>query len=416
MRFWSLNAAVLGLALAASAGAHAMENQKFVYRAASLDLPDFLTEGRLFLDPEMAFGNWFGGGVTVGDWDRDGYNDIFISSFLADPDGVENAGAIYVFLGPDFTETERITALPEPEEGDNFGMQIEFADMNGDSSQDLVTTCLRSRWVSSDESLTMDQAGSFRIVWGPDYAGGIRLFDEYPEAGATLGRGLAAADFNMDGNMDLAIGGIGAYGALGKVIFRYGPDFNEQSEILSPIIENGMRFGVSLAAGDWNADGYVDLIAGADKVSSESGLDKAGQVQIWLGPDYREDQVIIFEESNPEVDRNFGASVDFGDLTGDGVPDLVVGISNAKWENKSWVGQVQIYPGPDYEEMIELNSPIREENSIFGSEIKIADVNGDGCSDLVVGEYYATVDGLSMAGRAWLFLGVKTEVETWSLF
>ena len=76
-----------------------------------------------------------------------------------------------------------------------------------------------------------------------------------------------------------------------------------------------------------------------------------------------------------------------------------------------------IFPGPDYAEAIRLHSPQQNGNCIFGSEIAIGDVNQDGWNDLVVGEYYASVDGFSSAGRAWMFLYEgEVFVNEWSLY
>ena len=416
MKYRNLVAALLGLAIAAMPSISAPGKQLFQYQAKSVTVPDLLDKGKLFLEPQVTGGNWFGGGLAVGDWNQDGHSDIFISSFLADPDGITNAGAIYVFLGPDFVQSEKITALPSPEEGDNFGMQIEWEDMNNDKIPDLVTTGLRSRYYPEDGSAMIDQAGSFRVVWGPDYNTGVRFFEELPEYKATIGRGLAVGDFNGDGKQDIAVGAPGAYSNQGKVIFRYGTDFTEQEEIQSPVSDVNWRFGVSLCAGDWNRDGKIDLLVGSDYATSKSGEANAGHIEIWYGPDYKEDTVKVFEEPTPAAENHFGTSIDMGDVTGDGIPDLISGCSGALWEGKSWAGKVLIFPGPDFTEAIELDSPTPDENCIFGSEVKVADVNGDGVNDLVAGEYYATVDGKSMAGRAWLFLGIKTDIHDWALF
>lgn len=136
---------------------------------------------------------------------------------------------------------------------------------------------------------------------------------------------------------------------------------------------------------------------------------------MWFGPDYSDGNVLTIEDPAPEVEGSFGAALAFGDITGDGIDDCVVGKSGARWEGKSWVGEVTIFPGPDYNDPIYMYSPLRGENSIFGSEVVIGDINGDGLNDLVVGEYYATVNGIGSAGRAWLFLGKQTAVDTWMI-
>ena len=297
------------------------------FSVRSMSIPDFLVEGQMFVDPEMASGNWFGGGVQTGDWNRDGQTDIFISSFLADPDGITNAGAVYVFLGPEFENYERILA-PEPEEGDNFGMQIEFEDMNGDQVNDLVVSCLRSRYVQEDGTV-LDQAGSVRLIWGPGYKEELRFFDEFPEANGFVGRGLEVADCNQDGNLDIIYGSTGADGKLGKTIIVYGPDFETRHDLYSPDLGD-IRFGVNMAAGDWDHDGFIDLIIGADYAYSLSGLANAGYLQIWHGPEFNEEDVEFFEDPVPQENVNFGTSVAFGDINADGIDDLIVGKSNTK--------------------------------------------------------------------------------------
>lgn len=382
--------------------------------AAAAARPPFLGEPKMFLDPEAAAGNWFGLGMEIGDWNGDGNRDIFISSFLADPDGVANAGAIHVFFGPDFDSSERITAPPEPEEGDNFGTQVKFRDMNGDGLRDLIVSGLRSRYSRPEDGAVLDQAGSIRLLYAPGFVEQARLFDEPPEANALMGRGLEIADVNGDGEMDILVTAIGALGGLGKVNIFYGPGYEERRELLSPVIEN-IRFGTSLAAGDWNRDGALDILVGSDEAWSSNNLPQAGHVQFWFGPEYREENVLVFEEPVPEAETKFGASLEFADITGDGVDDLIAGKARARWNGLDWVGQVQVFPGPDYMETILIDSPLREANAIFGSEVVVGDATGDGVNDLLVGEYFATVDGMGSAGRAWLFPGIRLSISDWSL-
>jgi hypothetical protein len=76
--------------------------------------------------------------------------------------------------------------------------------------------------------------------------------------------------------------------------------------------------GPGREAGDVNGDGVVDLAVGS--YTSSDGASQAGQVEIFSGAD---GSLVRRMTSTTELE-NFGFdAVGIGDVSGDGVPDLV---------------------------------------------------------------------------------------------
>jgi hypothetical protein len=109
---------------------------------------------------------------------------------------------------------------------------------------------------------------------------------------------------------------------------------------------------------------------------------------------------------NPVPDRAIGQSKDYfggavamGDVTGDGKPDLVVGARFARGEN----GAVHVYSGAD-------GSLVRSHGSVLisaqlGASVACTDVNRDGYADVIAGGPHAYRFGLKNAGRVQVFSG-----------
>ena len=107
-----------------------------------------------------------------------------------------------------------------------------------------------------------------------------------------FGDALVIADLNSDGQMDLAVGAKehepGSVSNLGAVYVFFGPLTDAAiSAASAPLIILGPGIqesaGSSLAVGDLNADGVLDLAIGAPK-SPNGDLAATGAVHILYGP------------------------------------------------------------------------------------------------------------------------------------
>lgn len=228
--------------------------------------------------------------------------------------------------------------------------------------------------------------------------------------GHAFGTASFAGDFNGDGYGDLAVGAHS--NGLGAVYVFHGSSAGIAGGTAGTVKSaqlNGEAaadlFGVALASGDVNGDGYDDLIVGA----RSSGT--PGRAYVFHGSPSgiadgtnaaAADAILIGEAAG----TNFGISVHAGDVNGDGYADVAVGDQDFNGTQ----GRAYLFHGASSgvtgggaggANTILTGDTAPAANSRLGAQVRIADVNGDGFGDFLA----AAPDYNSQQGRLYLFHG-----------
>lgn len=403
-------------------------------------------------------GDGFGSSLAAGDFDRDGYTDLAIGVPNEDIACITDAGFVNILYGSPSglrgrdTSTGPLTFLclgihnlsvgwhqdsagvdGAIEVGDHFGASLAAGDFDRDGFGDLVigvpdedigstanagmVNVLRGS--SYGLSASFFPANAFRRSWHQDSSG----VPGAAEASDRFGASLSVGDFSGDGCDDLAVGvpgesiatGLTIAAQAGLVSVFYGTDAGQcgalppgawdQRFIPAMRAGAGDRFGTSLAAGDFDGDGFEDLAIGVPG-ESIGAIAAAGRVNFLNGSrngvtsvDSRGTTWTLDQAGAGEVPQSsdqFGASLAAGDLNGDGLADLAVGVPNEDLNGTIDAGMIHVALGSPRGPNRGLAPQALSQASLyvggrpeaydrFGTSLATGDFDGDGLDDLAVG-------------------------------
>ncbi len=238
-----------------------------------------------------------GASLATGDFDRDGYDDLAVGIpgdlVVAGGANFTNSGSVQVYFGtvdgftPNIRPVHRFKVTGGNVSNLRFGTAVAVGDFNGDLFSDLAVG-------SPFGTVSGLQAGTVLT-----YTGGLN--------------GLNSTAITFHQNSTNVVG----------------------------VSQAGDEFGVALAAADFNADGFVDLAIGVPG-EDINGHNNAGSVNVLKGStaglsgfgSQEWHQNVAFGigsfirevDDDAEVNDQFGRIISAGDFDGDGSADLVVGV------------------------------------------------------------------------------------------
>lgn len=162
------------------------------------------------------------------------------------------------------------------------------------------------------------------------------------------------------------------------------------------------EFGSSLTSlADIDNDGVMDFAAGTP-LADVLGMADAGTVLVYSGATGS----LLYRFDGAAAGNQFGFAVaDAGDVDADGTTDIIIGAPYTKVGNFPGSGSAFVYSGA-------TGSLLRtylgdERYALLGFAVAgLGDVNGDGHSDVAVGEPWSEPQGFYRAGSAFIYDGV----------
>ena len=356
-----------GALLASSAGAQTAIS--FVECTSEAGLDDALR----LVAPGGRYSIMSGGGVS-GDFNNDGYHDLFMLSGggYADHLYINNKDGTF----SDHAEDWGVALFQH-----SFGASA--ADFNNDGYLDIFVTSLGDASVASIP-------GALKLYKnnGPDANGQWSFTDVAVEAGVNRlfenvkdGLGSAWGDYDLDGDLDLFICGYNESRVCNRIFRNDGPDAKGQYSFTDVTTESGISQlgirGFLPQLVDMNDDRYPELILVADSGTSKYFLNN------------RDGTFTDITNTARGIETTNGMGVDVGDINNDGLLDMYV--TSITYPTTGGPGNVMLIQNEDgtFDNTARVNGT---SEGYWGWGPLIIDVDHDGDRDIVetngyVGEF-----------------------------
>ncbi|MEU9187176.1 esterase [Streptomyces sp. NPDC048484] len=353
------------------------------------------------------------------DFNGDGYEDVLVGAPGATVSGKKGAGLVTVQYGSSrglvttgaalFSQSTADVA-GAAETGDGFGKAVATGDLDGDGYDDAIVG------IPGEDIGTVADAGGVAILWGSKsgLAGAASdwLETQEPTAGERFGEGLAAAHFTNETPGDL----LAVLDSDDLELFAYdaaapGSLERRSSARLSARAEERDILPKSLTTGDYDDNGYADLVVSGVTVGDEPGHGwstyLSGQAD---GLTYQRDV-------------RGGPVAASGDINNDGYDDLVTGEPNSPGDSGETMtgGLVGVRYGgengpADEAQWWTQDSPgvpgTAERGDGWGTDLSVADTDGDGYADVAIGAAGEDIGTVADAGAVWVLRGATAGLSS----
>lgn len=374
--------------------------------------------------------------LASGDFNCDGESDLAVGSPFSAIGGDSQAGSVSILYGELTTGVAAAGTLLDQDRGnidgvaepnDRFGSALAAADVDGDGCTDLaigvplqdldaganagMVSLVKGEaggLAASNSDLSLPSTGA--APHGPvaDHAKGVAVaaVPRMTDANARPYLAIAATGHDHDA-LAVRSGGVSirrsASGLLDGV-----SAFFERSDLPGETDRFAGAFGSALASGDFDGDGYGDLVAYTQALNgcffsgSNCVLDE-GALFVNYGAasaaNFRYEvlhQNVAGIAGSVEESDSFGEDMAVGDFNDDGYDDLAIGIASEDANGLFNAGMVTIlygHPGglaanaasSDSIDDGDFNGLLQEAGDEFGRGLAAGDFNRDGFDDLAIG-------------------------------
>jgi hypothetical protein len=404
-------------------------------------------------------------GYPYADFNQDGFGDLAIGAPGESIGSVTDAGMVHVFYGSDAGFVARRSqafhqASPDvdgvPQTGDHFGQSLAPGDFNGDGFDDLAIGIPGEKLGGTPDTglvyVLNGSANGLTTVGARSLRQGTVGIGGTSESGDRFGWSLVSGNFDGDAANgrsvdDLAIGVPGEdfsnrtdagvvhvlYGTAGAGVFGRNETISQNSRGLEGEANSGDRFGWSLASGNWNGDGAIDLAIGAPyetvRDRREEGVVFSILGTAGKGLETTRSQIMsqdtIFNTAEGNSMEHFGYSLAAGDFDSKAprrtFDDLAIGVPGDLPTNSGAVNVVfgtehsfeligvKLFQGKAAAGGAILGS--KESGDLFGAVLGAGDFDGNGSADLAIGVPGEDVDSANDVGGVHLILSDGTELD-----
>jgi hypothetical protein len=348
-----------GMAVADVNGDGKLDVLVAIYTSSAGNVAVLLGNGDGTFQPAVLYGT--GGhdlSVIVSDVNGDGKPDLIVPNYCSIlSDGICESGSVGVLLGRGDGTFEPVVNYPIPA----LSFSLSVGDVNGDGKPDIVAAT----------------GYSVQLLLG----NGDGTFQSAAIVNGTYGwsqlRYISLADVNGDGKLDILVDDLNdVFGGALLVMLGNGDGTFQPITAFSSIGTNPRFFAVT----DVNSDGKPDVLV-ANQCASGTTINTCteGSLAVLLGNG--DGTFVTAQDYNANAPTGFVVSLAAGDLNGDGKADLVAAYPcNVTYQCTQGILDVLLNNGNGT-----FGAPMPTVFVAPATAVAIADVNGDGKPDLLVG-------------------------------
>jgi FG-GAP-like repeat len=314
--------------------------------------------------------------VAAGDLNNDGMPDLIVGRFPDSP----SQGNISILLGKgngNFQPGRKIIVGFDNGESSPFISDIEVADLNNDNNLDVVVSH------NSDFTALSSSRLFITILFG-NGDGTFLSAQPYYFAFDSFNRiridSIAVGDFNLDGKLDIY--GAGGKSSIEGLIYPMRNLGNNQFAVTAP--QNLAYYPIDIAKADFNQDGKVDIVAG----SASGSLILYGAANMYF-----------LSAEQRDGTRNAEEKVTVADFNRDGLDDFAA-VNGIRSELRVFINSTNGFP------TLPQNYQIKPIGfSEINKALINADFNGDNIPDLAIALY--------RQGKVRIYYGNVNGTFTW---